>query len=397
MQDSPHSGFARSGPLLGLRVLELAAPGPVEMAGMLLADLGADVVRVERPGSDEDGLPLRRQARVLRRGRRSMVLDLKHPFGIEALLALADGCDALLEGFRPGVMERLGCGPQVCLARKPALVYCRMTGWGQQGPLSSCAGHDINFIALSGILDLIGSAETPAIPTNVLGDFAGGALYLALGAVCGILSARATGCGQVVDAAIVDGALSLLGMHFGLRSAGLESAARGTNLLDGGMPHYRLYRTRDGKFVSIGALEPKFYRELMRVTGLTERFGTSQLDRGRWTELGAALEEVFASRTREEWCDAFEGVEACFAPVLSPAEAAAHPHQVARSAMIDLEGVNQPAPAPRFSATPGAVRSPPPRVGEHSEQILGELGYGQARIEELRSLGVLGPAGPQSR
>jgi alpha-methylacyl-CoA racemase len=397
MHDYPHPGSPRSGPLLGLRVLELAAPGPVDMAGMLLSDLGADVIRVERPGGDEDGLPLRRQARVLRRGRRSIVLDLKHALGIETLLTLAGGCDALLEGFRPGVMERLGCGPQECLVRKPALVYCRMTGWGQQGPLSSSAGHDINFIALSGILDLVGTAETPAIPSNVLGDFAGGALYLALGAVCGILSARTTGRGQVVDAAIVDGALSLLSMHFGLRSAGLESAPRGTNLLDGGMPHYRLYRTRDGRFVSVGALEPKFYRELMRVTGLAERFGASQLDRRHWPELRAALEATFANRTRDEWCNAFEGVEACFAPVLSPAEAAAHPHQVARSAMVELEGVSQPAPAPRFSVTPGAVCSPPPRLGEHGEQILGGLGYSRARIDELRSLGVLDPAGPQSR
>ena len=360
-----------TGPLAGLRVLEIYGIGPVPFCGMLLADLGADVVLVDRAQMGAEDMDLGKHT-VVNRGKRSIALDLKTAEGVETLLKLVESCDALMEGMRPGVMERLGLGPDVCLARNPKLVYGRMTGWGQTGPLSHAAGHDINYLALSGALWYSGQpGEPPMSAPSLVGDIGGGAMYLAVGLLAGVMSARATGQGQVVDAAIVDGSANMMNLLMGLKSAGQFANERGASVLDG--PHwYRSYRCADGKFITLGALEPKFYRLLIEKLGLADDPAYAKpRDPKTWPQLHASFVELFASRSRDEWCALLEGTDACFAPVLDPDEAAAHPHMAARGVYERIDGVLQASPAPRFSRTPGRAGGVP-RRGEHQEEVLGE-------------------------
>jgi len=356
---------ASGGPLAGMKVLEAGGIGPGPFAAMLLAEMGADVVRFDRPGQSAD------DHHGMGRGKRSIALDLKSEAGRGAALTLIDRADALIEGFRPGVMERLGLGPEVALERNPRLAYGRMTGWGQEGPLAQAVGHDLNYIALSGLLHAMGrKGSPPAPPLNVVGDFGGGALYLVMGLLAAVLHARASGRGQVVDCAIVDGAASLGGLFRGLRAEGVWSEGREDNLLDGGAPFYDVYECAEGGFVSVAAVEPGFYAVLRERLGLDgdERFD-GQYDRRAWPEQKAALTALFLTRTREDWCAALEGSEACFAPVLSFAEAPGHPHNRARG--VFAEGaVAWPAAAPRFSATPGAASAASPTPGADGEAVL---------------------------
>ncbi len=379
------------GPLAGIKIVEMAGIGPGPFCAMLLADLGADVVRVDRMAEVELGLVVDRRHDVLRRGRRSVALDLKQPRAVDACLKLIGKADALIEGFRPGVMERLGLGPDACLQRNPKLVYGRMTGWGQTGPLAAAAGHDINYIALSGALHAIGRKDAPPTPPlNLVGDFGGGALYLAFGVACALLEARGSGQGQIVDAAMTDGAASLMAMFYGLRGQGLWTDGRGENFLDSGAPWYDVYETKDGKYVAVGAIEGRFYRELVRLLGLEGQALPAPHDRGRWPELRQHFARAFLTRTRAEWQAALEGTDACFAPVLSLAEAPEHPHNRARGSFIEVDGVVQPAPAPRFSRTPGNVQRPPPDPGQHSQEVLGDWGFSASEISALRQARALG-------
>jgi alpha-methylacyl-CoA racemase len=381
----------RHGPLAGLRVVEIAGLGPGPFAGMMLADAGADVIRVDRadarPGVAGSG-PLD----VIGRGRRSIALDLKRPEAVEVVLRLAERSDVLFEGFRPGVMERLGIGPEPCLARNPALVYGRMTGWGQDGPLAPAAGHDIAYIALAGALGLIGRPEEPPPPpVNVVGDYGGGGMLLAFGIVCAVLEARRTGRGQVVDAAIVDGTALLTALFHGLRAGGRWSEARTANLLDGGAPFYGSYECADGRFVAVGALEPKFSTELLDRLGVAadDDLRRRLYDPSAWPELRERLAAIFRTRAREEWCALLEGTDACFAPVLSLGEVAAHPHNAARGTFTEVSGVVQPAPAPRFSVTPGAIAGVASEPGADTDAILGECGYGGPEVDALRAVGAV--------
>ncbi len=382
---------ASTGPLSGVRVVELAGIGPGPFAAMLLADLGADVVRIDRAQQALGGDPLDPPKDILNRGRRSVAVDLKHPDGAETVLRLVERADALLEGFRPGVMERLGLGPEVCAARNPRLVYGRMTGWGQDGPYAQAAGHDINYIALSGALDPIGRrGGPPTPPLNLVGDFGGGAMFLALGVVAGILEARSSGQGQVVDTAMVDGSAVLMSMFHSFVAMGMWSWERGTNILDTGAHMYDTYECADGRYVAIGALEPQFYAELRRLTGLdTDPEFDAQMDRTRWPLLKEKLAGVFKTKTRDEWCSLMEHTDACFAPVLTMAEAPQHPHNLHRGTFTEVAGVSQAAPAPRFSRTPGAIRRPPPHAGQHTDEALAEWGFGTADIAKLREAGAI--------
>jgi alpha-methylacyl-CoA racemase len=365
-----------TGPLRGLRVVELAGLGPAPFAAMLLADLGADVVRVDRVGGASP-LPGAPASDLLNRGKRSIVVDLKHPRGPDVVLDLAARADVLLEGYRPGVVERLGVGPEPALRRNPRLVYGRMTGWGQDGPLSATAGHDINYIGLTGALHATGRADgPPQVPLNLLGDFAGGALYLVVGVLAALHEVAGTGRGQVVDAAIVDGTAHLTTMVYGMLAAGHWRDERGRNLLDSGAPFYDVYATADGGHMSVGALEPRFYAELIRLLGLDDGELPDRQDVTRWPELRRRFAEAFARRTRSEWTKIFEGSDACVAPVLSLAEAPEHPHLAGRGTFARPDGVLQPAPAPRFSATPTAAGRPPPAPGRHSAEILADWGIG---------------------
>lgn len=349
------------GPLTGVRVVELAGIGPGPFAAMLLADLGADVVRVDRPGGP--GLAIDPAFDVTNRNKRSVVVDLKAADGPARVLDLAARADVLIEGYRPGVAERLGVGPADCHARNPALVYGRMTGWGQDGPLAQRAGHDIAYIALTGTLGMIGEPDRPpAVPANLLGDYAGGSLYLVVGVLAALHHARATGAGQVVDAAIVDGTSHLSAMIHGMLAAGGWQDRRGANLLDGGCPYYGTYATSDGRYMAVGPLEPRFYDEFVTLLDLPEH-ADARKNWTRWGELREAVAARFASRTRDEWTAVFDGSDACVAPVLSLAEAPGHPHLAARGTFTDHGGITQPAPAPRFSATPTAVRTGPARPG----------------------------------
>jgi len=364
-----------SGPLQGVRVVELAGIGPAPFAAMLLADLGADVVRVERPGGGLLAGPPAYE--LLTRGRPSVALDLKHPEATAAVLDLADRADALVEGFRPGVAERLGLGPDACLQRNPRLVYARMTGWGQHGPLAQSAGHDIDYLAVSGALHGIGRADgPPQVPANLLGDFGGGALYLVVGVLAALLHARDTGAGQVVDAAIVDGTAHLSTMLVGMLGGGTWRPDRGTNLLDTGAPFYDVYACADGEHVAVGALEPQFWAALRE--RLHPYLGDEPLpdraDPRQWPGLRARLADVFATRTRAEWVEVFDGSDACVAPVLSYSEAAEHPHLRARATYVERGGIVQPAPAPRFSATPAGLSTPPSRPGQHTAETLRRWG-----------------------
>ncbi|MFI1375220.1 CaiB/BaiF CoA transferase family protein [Streptomyces longwoodensis] len=355
------------GPLTGVRVVELAGIGPGPFAAMLLADLGADVVRVDRPGGP--GLALDPAHDVTNRNKRSVVVDLKAPDGPARVLDLAERADVLIEGYRPGVAERLGVGPGHCHARNPRLVYGRMTGWGQDGPLAPRAGHDVAYIALTGTLGLIGDPDRPpAVPANLLGDFAGGSLYLVVGVLAALHHARVHGTGQVVDAAIVDGTAHLSALLHGMLAAGAWQDRRRANLLDGGCPYYGTYETADGRHLAVGALEPQFYAEFLRVLGL-DGFADAHGDPARWEELRAAVAERFRSRTRDEWTARFEGTDACVAPVLTLREAPHHPHLAARGTFTDHDGLTQPAPAPRFSATPTTVRTGPARPGADTEAV----------------------------
>ncbi len=375
-----------AGPLSGVRIIEIAGLGPAPFASMVLADMGADVVRVDRSSSVRGGDPSTPPVDLLNRGRRSIGLDLKSSDGVEVLLSLVEGADALVEGFRPGVAERLGFGPDVCLARNPKLVFGRMTGWGQDGPYAPTAGHDINYIALSGTLHAIGRAgEAPLPPLNLVGDFGGGGMLLAFGVVCGILEARSSGSGQVIDAAMVDGAALLSTMIHGFRAMGIWEDDRGTNLLDTGAHFYEVYETKDGGYVSIGSIEPQFYAELLEKTGLDGEDLPWQHDKAHWPELKVRLAEVFRSKTRDEWDAIMEGSDVCYAPVLSMAEAPTHPHNAQRGTFVEIAGVTQPGPAPRFSRTAPAVPEPPAHAGQHTDEVLAELGFDESRIAELRA------------
>ncbi|MFJ2003598.1 CaiB/BaiF CoA transferase family protein [Streptomyces chartreusis] len=355
------------GPLTGVRVVELAGIGPGPFAAMLLADLGADIVRVDRPGGT--GLAINTEYDITNRNKRSVIIDLKSPDGPARVLDLAARADILIEGYRPGVAERLGVGPEACHARNPALVYGRMTGWGQDGPLAERAGHDIAYIAVTGTLGMIGNPdEPPAVPANLVGDYAGGSLYLVVGVLAALHHARATGAGQVVDAAIVDGTSHLSAMIHGMLAAGGWQDRRGANLLDGGCPYYGTYETADGQYMAVGALEPQFYDEFLRLLGV-EDFASARKDFSRWGELRDAVAARFKSRTRDEWTAVFEGSDACVAPVLSLREAPRHPHLAARGTFTDHGGITQPAPAPRFSATPTAVRTGPAQPGADTADV----------------------------
>ncbi len=377
------------GPLSGLKILEFEAIGPGPFCGMMLADMGADVLLLDRPGDSGLGLGSNRATDVMMRGRRSVTLDLKSREGVAAALQLADKADAIIEGFRPGVMERLGLGPDTLLARNPKLVYGRMTGWGQEGPLSARAGHDINYIALTGVLHAIGrKGEAPVPPLNLVGDFGGGGMLLAFGIACGIIEAQRSGKGQVVDAAMVDGASTLAAMFAGMMARNQWNETRGDNLLDTGAPWYDTYETKDGKYVAIGAIEPKFYAELLERMGLAHEALPKQNDRARWPALRERFAATFKTRTRDEWDSAFDGSDACFAPVLTFSEARSHPHMAGRGTFIDVGKVNQPAPSPRFSRTPGAVRGTAPERGQRGREALADWGFSAQEVETLTNLGL---------
>ncbi len=383
------------GPLQGVKAVELAGIGPGPMCAMLLADLGAEVVRVDR--LQDAGLGIKSPAKysLLNRGRRSLAVDLKTPEGVETVLRLVGQADALIEGFRPGVMERLGLGPEVCLKRNPRLVFGRMTGWGQEGPLAHAAGHDMNYIALTGALNCIGTRGGPPVPPlNLVGDFGGGAIYLAFGIVCALLETRASGRGQVIDAAMTDGASSLMTAIYGMKAMGYWTDERGANVLDTGAHFYQVYETKDGKYVSIASIEAKFYDELLEKAGLDKDEFADQMDRARWPEYEEKMRAVFKTRTRDEWCRIMEGSDICFAPVLSMWEAPEHPHNKARGTFVEEDGVIQPAPAPRFSRTPGAVQRPPAEPGEHTDAVLSDWGFAADEIEKLRAAGAIGGAEP---
>jgi alpha-methylacyl-CoA racemase len=372
-------------PLAGVKIIEFAGIGPGPMCAMLLADLGADIVRVDRIAPE----PVKFRSNILNRNRPSISLDLKHPDGKEAALKLVEGADALIEGFRPGVMERLGLGPDDCLARNPKIVYGRMTGWGQEGPLAMAAGHDINYIALTGALHSIGPKDgPPSPPLNVIGDFGGGALYLALGVVSAVLNARLTGKGQVLDVAMVDGAASLITAAYGLRSLGLWKDQRGSNTLDGGAYYYGAYETKDGKYISIASIEPQFYAELVERLGLKKDELPAQHDRDQWPAMRTKLEALFRRKTRDEWCAILEGTDVCFGPVLTLGEAPEHPHNKARNAFIEIDGVVQPAPAPRFAGTPLEIRMGPPEPGANTADTLAAWGFSKQEVATLLENGV---------
>ena len=379
------------GTLSGYKIVEFAGIGPAPMCAMLLADMGANVLRIDRAEDAALGISLDAKYSLLSRGRKSVAIDLKKPEGVAAAMKLVEGADALLEGFRPQVMERLGLGPDECLKRNPKLIYGRMTGWGQEGPLAHAAGHDINYIALSGVLASIGRrGEAPVPPLNLVGDFGGGGLYLALGVVAGLLEASKSGKGQVVDSAMVDGAASLLTAIYGMHASGMWSDKRGDNILDTGAHFYDVYETKDGEYVSIGSIEPKFYAELLKRSGLEGQEMPRQMDRKAWPDLKEKFEALFKTKTRDEWCKIMEGSDICFAPVLSMAEAPSHPHNIQRGTFVEVEGVVQPGPAPRFSRTPSKIQRPPAKPGEHTEEALREWGFSAADLEKLRGAGAIG-------
>ena len=374
------------GPLKGVKVIEIAGIGPGPFTAMMLSDMGAEVLRIDRAQNVEahpsDAPPLD----LLSRGRQSVGIDLKRPEGVECTLRLAERADVLIEGFRPGVTERLGLGPDVCLERNPRLVYGRMTGWGQSGPLSHSAGHDINYIALAGALHPIGrKGEPPVPPLNLVGDFGGGGMLLAFGIVAALIERSSSGHGQVVDAAMVDGAALLMTLVHGMRHMGFWSDERGTNLLDTGAHFYEVYETADGGYVSIGSIEPQFYAELLRLSGLADEPLPKQMDRAAWPDLKQKLAAIFRGKTRAEWCSIMEGSDVCFAPVLSIPEAYEHPHNLARGTFVEVAGARQPAPAPRFSRTPPAIQSPPAHPGQDTDTALESWGFSSSEILSLRS------------
>lgn len=380
------------GPLHGYRILEIAGIGPGPFAAMVLADLGAEVIRVDRIQAVRGPAPDTPHVDVSNRGRRNVAVDLKHPDGVATLLRLVESADALIEGFRPGVMERLGVGPDVCSARNPKLVFGRMTGWGQDGPYSMAAGHDINYIALAGALAHFGRAgEPPTPPLNMVGDFGGGGMLLALGVVCGLLESVKSGQGQVVDAAMVDGAALMMTMFWAFKAMGaFDENARGTNLLDTGAHFYDVFLCADDQYVSIGSIEPQFYAELLRLTGLSDDPDLlQQMNKGQWPQLKTRLAGVLATKTRDQWCELMEGTDVCFAPVLTMSEAAQHPHNIARSTFVEIAGITQPAPAPRFSRTVADMPAPPAHPGQHTRDVLNDWGFTANEIDGLLAAGAV--------
>lgn len=378
------------GPLAGITIIEIAGIGPGPFAAMSLADMGANVIRVERPGGGLFAAQQDARLDVLNRGKRCIGINLKTAEGVDTVLQLIEQADGLLEGNRPGVMERLGLGPDVCLARNPKLVYGRMTGWGQDGPLATEVGHDLNYVALSGALHAMGRAgEKPAIPLNLVGDFGGGGLMLAYGMVCALLEARTSGQGQVVDAAMVDGAATLMASSYAANQVGFWSDERGTNVLDSGAHFYEVYETADGKYITIASVEPQFYAALMEKLGDKIEGMDNQWDMGNWPAFKEQLEVIFKQRTRDEWDNFFEGADICYAPVLSMAEVRHHPHHRARGTYLDDGEIWQPAPAPRFSRTPGEVQRPPAEIGAHSNEILAEFGFARGDIDTLLQSGAV--------
>jgi alpha-methylacyl-CoA racemase len=380
------------GPLAGVKVVEIAGIGPGPFCATVIGDMGAEVIRVDRlvPGAvdEPEAVPV---DFVLRRSRRSIAVDLKNPSGVETVLRLAETADALIEGFRPGVAERLGVGPEHCMERNRRLVYGRITGFGQDGPLAQKVGHDINYVAIAGALHPIGRADSPPVPPlNLVGDFGGGGMLLAFGVVCALFETKRSGLGQVVDAAMVDGSALLMSMIYGMRSLEFWSDQRGANLVDGGAPFYDVYETADQKYVAVGAIEEPFYGQLLHALGLSPSDLPAQMDRDRWPEVKTRFTDIFRTRTRGEWCEKFEGTDACISPVLTMGEALEYPHNVARSTFLDVNGTVQPAPAPRFSRTAPAVSRPPARTGEHTDEVLMEWGFSAEEIAELRGAGAVG-------
>jgi alpha-methylacyl-CoA racemase len=370
------------GPLEGIRIVEFAGLGPAPFAAMMFADMGAEVIRIDRKGGAAP-----RQTEIYLRGRKTAALDLKKPEAVEATLKLIEKADALIEGFRPGVMERLGLGPDVCLARNPKLVFGRMTGWGQSGPLAKAAGHDINYIALTGVLHAVGnSGQKPVPPLNLVGDFGGGALYLAFGVVCGILEAKRSGKGQIVDAAMTDGASSLMAMTYTMFAESLWKDQRGANMLDSGAHFYDTYETKDGKYVAIGSIEPQFYQLLLQKTGIDDPAFANYMDRNAWPALKEKLAAVIKTKSRDEWDAIMLGTDVCYAPVLSLSEAPKHPHNVARKTFVDIGGVSQPAAAPRFSRTEPAAHAVLP---VNTEDALKGWGFSKGDIDALQAAGAL--------
>ena len=382
-------GRAVSGPLSGVKVVEIAGIGPGPFAAMMLADMGADVVRVDRAQAVTGDFD-RQNLEILNRGRRSIGVDLKNPEGVETVMKLVEQADALIEGFRPGVADRLGIGPDACLARNPKLVYGRMTGWGQDGPYAQAAGHDINYIALAGALGHFGRAgEKPTPPINLVGDFGGGGMLMAFGVACALVESSRSGQGQVIDAAMVDGAAALMAMVWGFQALGIWGPA-GTNVLDTGAPFYDTYETSDGKFISLGSLEPQFYAELVTRLGLTEELELAgQMNQTTWADQRDKFTSLFLTKTRDEWCEVLEMTDVCFAPVLTMNEAAEHPHLKARNTIVEDHGVMQPAPAPRFSRTPGSIQRPPAWPGQHTDELLADWGFGAEEISTLRASGAV--------
>lgn len=370
------------GPLNGIKIIEIAGIGPGPFCAMMLSDLGAEVVRIDRRSALGQGSKFN----VLNRGRRSVAVDLKNADGVAAVLRLVDQADALIEGFRPGVMERLGLGPDVCLKRNPKLVFGRMTGWGQEGPLAQAAGHDINYISLSGVLGAIGRCgERPVPPLNLVGDFGGGGMMLALGVTCALLEVQKSGKGQVVDAAMTDGSAALMAAIYGMKEMGGWGLDRGTNMLDSGAHFYDAYECADGKWISIGSIEPQFYALLLEKGEIEDSEFQGQMDREKWPELKAKTVALFKTKSREEWCEIMEGSDVCFAPILDLAEAPEHPHNKARKTFIEIDGVIQPAPTPRFSRTPNETPGPPPTVGQHTDEVLISWGFTNEEVVDLRA------------
>src|SRR5712691_6079411 len=384
------------GPLEGVRMVELAGIGPAAFCAMLLSDMGAEVIRVDRAANV--GHDIGREGEdprfgLLQRGRRNIAVDLKNPAGVDAVLRLIDRADALVEGFRPGVMERLGLGPTVCLARNPKLVYGRMTGWGQDGPIAHTAGHDINYIALSGVLYSIGEAGGPPVPPlNLVGDFGGGALYLAMGVLAGIVRARVSGKGQVVDCSMVEGSASLMTMMYAALASGAWTEERGHNRTDGGAHYYQVYETKDGEHVAVGSIEPQFYALLVQHTGLAGESLPEQTDRATWPEMQTRLARIFKTKTRAEWTAIMEQTDICFAPVLRMSEALDHPHNRHRESFVEVDGIPQPAPAPRFLGTPSRVQRPPARIGEHTDAVLKDWGFSADEVAALHKTGAVASA-----
>lgn len=374
------------GPLKGIKVVEMAGIGPGPFCAMMLSDMGAEVIRVDRLAHKGSG----HRANVLNRGRRSIAVDLKNPDGVAAVQQLIDGADVVIEGFRPGVMERLGLGPDTCLARNPRLVFGRMTGWGQSGPLAPAAGHDINYISIGGALGAMGySDRPPAPPLNLVGDFGGGAMYLLAGVLAALVERGTSGQGQVIDAAMTDGTASLLSPFYGMMAMGMWTKERMDNRLDGGAHYYGSYACADGKFISIGSIEPQFYALLLELCEIDDPEFAKQNDKQHWASLRGKLEALFATQTRDHWCALLEGTDVCFAPVLDLQEAPQHPHNVARQSFVEIDGVTQPAPAPRFSRTPTSVKAPAAMAGEHSEEILCDWGFAANEISALKQAGAI--------